>query len=122
MAHYNWQQSDWSHFRYDLSKVQDVLFSIAEKTGLINGKLSHLAENQQTEAMIDLLVEEAIKTSEIEGEYLHRQDVRSSIRNKLGLNQKIIPVRDKRAQGIVELMLDVRNTFKKPITEMQLLE
>lgn len=117
MKTYNWQQPDWPNFQYDLAAVQDVLFSIAEKTGLINGKLSHLAEASQMEAMINLMVDEAIKTSEIEGEYISRPDVRSSIKNQLGLNQDIVRVHDKRAHGIAELMLDVRHTFNQPLTE-----
>ena len=98
------------------------MLAIAEKTGLIRGKLSHLAENLQTEAMINLMVEEAVKTSEIEGEYISRPDVRSSIKNKLGLNQEIVRVHDKRAQGVVELMFDVRKTFKQAITQTKLFD
>ena len=97
-------------------------FLLQKKLGLFSGKLTHLTENLQTEAMINLMVEEAVKTSEIEGEYISRPDVRSSIKNKLGLNQEIIHVHDKRAQGVVELMLDVRNTFKQPITEAKLFD
>lgn len=122
MKTYNWQQPDWPLFQYDLSNIHETLLSIAEKTGLIGGKLTHLTENLQTEAMINLMVEEAVKTSEIEGEYISRPDVRSSIKNKLGLNQELIPVHDKRAQGVVELMFDVRNTFKQPITEAKLFD
>lgn len=119
---YNWQQPDWPHFRYDLSAMHDALFSIAEKTGLIAGKLSHLSQALQTEAMIDLMVEEAVKTSEIEGEYVSRLDVRSSIKNKLGLNKEIVRVQDKLAHGVAELMLDVRDTFKQPMTKSTLFD
>lgn len=122
MKIYNWQQSDWPKFRYDLSMIHDALFAIAEKTGLIQGKLSHLADNLQTEAMINLIVEEAIKTSEIEGEFISRIDVRSSIKNKLGLNPTPIRVHDKRAHGLAELMLDVRTSFKQDLTEEQLFD
>ncbi|MEO8401251.1 MAG: Fic family protein [Gammaproteobacteria bacterium] len=122
MKRYNWQQPDWPHFRYDLANIHETLFSIAEKMGLISGKLSHLAENLQTETMINLMVEEAVKTSAIEGEHISRPDIRSSIKNKLGLNPEIIRVHDKRAQGIAELMLDVRNTFKQPISEEKLFD
>lgn len=120
MTLYNWQQPDWPHFRYDLSGIQEALFSIAEKMGLIAGKLDHLSKSLQTEALIDLMVEEAIKTSRIEGENLNASDVRSSIKNKLGLHEKKIPVKDKRSQGIAELMLDVRKTFKQGLTENKL--
>src|SRR5579872_2096957 len=122
MKTYNWQQADWPHFRYDLSNLYEVLLSISEKMGVINGKLVHLTKNLYTEAMINLMVEEAVKTSEIEGEYISRIDIRSSIKNNLGLNSKNIPVHDKRAQGIAKLMLDVRNTFKKSLTEKKLFD
>ncbi len=117
---YNWQLKDWPHFRYDLSELHKTLLSIAEKTGLIAGKVAHLAESQQTEAMIDLMVDEAVKTSEIEGEYINRPDVRSSIQNQLGLNPEKKPVHDKRAQGIAELILDNHAHFKLPLTQEML--
>jgi len=122
MKTYNWQQPDWPHFHYNLSPIHDTLFSIAEKMGLMNGKLSHLSKNLQTETMINLMVEEAVKTSKIEGEHISRLDVRSSIKNKLGLNSDIVQVHDKRAQGIADLMLDVRDTFKQPLTEEKLFD
>jgi Fic family protein len=53
---------------------------------------------------------------------MSRPDVRSSIKNKLGLNQKKVLIHDKRAQGVVALMFDVRNTFKKPITKAKLFD
>jgi Fic family protein len=122
MKTYNWQQSDWPHFRYDLATIHEPLLSIAEKMGLINGKLAHLTENLQTETLINLMVEEAVKTAEIEGEHISRLDIRSSIKNKLGLNQRMVHVHDKRAQGMAELMLDVRHTFKEPLTETKLFD
>ncbi len=118
---YNWQQPDWTHFRYDLSKTYEVLVAIAEKAGLIQGQMSHLAENLQTEATINRMIDEAIKTSQIEGELLNRSDVRSSIKNKLGLNHPVT-VHDKRAQGVVDLLFDVRQTFQQPLTALKICE
>jgi len=66
------------------------------------------------------MVEEAIKTSEIEGEYISRPDIQSSIKNKLGINQKRVHVHDRRAQGVVDLMFDVRNTFQQPMSKTKL--
>jgi len=122
MNTYNWQQPDWPRFRYDLSGMEESLFLIAEKMGFLNGKVTHLDQSAQTEAIIDLMVEEAVKTSEIEGAYIQRPDIQSSIKNKLGLNPKTVPIHDKRAQGIAELMLDVRDTFKQPLTKKKLFE
>ena len=120
METYNWQQPDWPNFRYDLSTIDEILFSIAEKAGFISGKLTHLEKDLQTEVMINCMVEEAVKTSEIEGEYISRPDIRLSIKNKLGLNPHLVRVHDKRAQGVGELMCDVRDTFKQDLTEEKL--
>lgn len=120
MSLYNWQQPDWPHFRYDLTSVQTHLLSISEKMGLINGKISHFNSQLQMETIINLMVEEAVKTSEIEGDFISRPDIRSSIRNKLGLNPSLIHIHDKRANGIAELMLTTRDTFDQPLDEATL--
>lgn len=122
MNRYNWQMPDWPNFQYSLEAFYDRLLFISEKAGLINGKLLHLEKSLQTEAMINLLVEEAMKTSEIEGEYISRPDVRSSIKNKLGLTQTNLPIQDLRAQGVVEMMFDVRNTYEAPLSDMVLFD
>jgi Fic family protein len=74
----------------------------------------------QIEAIIDIMVAEAIKTSEIEGEYLSRPDVISSIRNNLGLNKIQEAVMDKKSQGAGELMVDVHNTYANSLTKEKL--
>lgn len=71
---------------------------------MVSGVLKSLPEDTKMEAIIDVMVSEAIKTSEIEGEFLSREDVMSSIRNDLGLNRLHEQVIDKRSKGIGELM------------------
>ncbi len=117
---YNWQQKDWPEFKYDLTGVEDVLFALAEKVGQASGLLKGLPESTQTETVIDLMVSEAIKTSEIEGEYLNRRDVVSSIRNNLGLNQHMEQVRDRKAEGAAELMIDVRECYAEALSKEKL--
>ena len=117
---YNWQQPDWLDFKYDITTVLDLLVAFAEETGHISGILKTLPENTQLETTIDIMVSEAMKTSEIEGEYLSRRDVASSIRNKLGLNKKPDVVKDKMAKGAGELIVDVRETFAEPLTKEKL--
>ena len=111
---YNWQQKDWPSFQYKTDVIEDNLFDFAQRTGRISGVLEGLSETEQTEAIINLMVSEAIKTSEIEGEYLSRNDVMSSIRRNIGLNPELPLTKDKRAEGVAELMLAVRNNFSKP--------
>lgn len=117
---YNWQQKDWPNFTYDFHSIEDDLFLFAQKTGHVTGILKALPEDAQQETIIDVMVAEAIKTSEIEGEYLSRKEVMSSIRNNLGLNKKLDPIQDKKAEGIGEMMLDVRNSYKEPLTKAKL--
>ena len=83
---YNWQRKNWPNFRYSLDGLQDLLLRFTEKTGRVDGLLTALPESLQSETIIDLMVSEAIKSSEIEGEMLSRPDVVSSIKNNLGLN------------------------------------
>ncbi|WP_447965615.1 Fic family protein [Nitrospira sp. Ecomares 2.1] len=117
---YNWQQPDWPDFQYDLTTVEDALLAFAEKTGRASGLLSGIPQETQTEAIIEMMVVEALKTSEIEGEYLSRQDVLSSIRKNLGLGQPGEQVRDQRAQGAAALMTDVRTRYAGPLTKATL--
>ena len=119
---YNWQQKDWPNFQYQTKDIEHNLFDFAQRTGRISGVLEGLSETEQTEAIINLMVSEAIKTSEIEGEYLSRNDVMSSIRRNLGLNPELPLTKDKRAEGVAELMLAVRNDFLKPLTSQMLFE
>ncbi len=114
---YNWQQTDWPDFYFDTrDDIEGELLAIAKETSYVDGFLKALPENIQTETLLDIMVAEAIKTSEIEGEYLSRPDVTSSIKNNLGLNTRIAVVYDKKAQGAGELMVTVRNTYADPLT------
>ncbi len=119
---YNWQQKDWLDFKYDVSDIQDILFAFAEKTGHVSGVLKSLPDSTQTETIIDLMVAEAIKTSEIEGEYLSRSDVMSSIRHNLGLDSDKQHFIDQRAKGVADLMVDIRNSFKLLLTKEKLFD
>lgn len=112
---YNWQQKDWRKFQYETTSIEGLLFEFAERTGRISGILEGLPEAMQTETMINMMVSEAIKTSEIEGEYLSRKDVMSSIKRNLGLQTELPQSKDKKAEGISELMIAVRNSFMEPI-------
>ncbi|HMJ45749.1 MAG TPA: Fic family protein [Ferruginibacter sp.] len=116
---YNWQQKDWPRFKYDPSHVEDVIFAFIEENGLVSGLVKGLPENIQLESVIDMMVTEAIKTSEIEGEYLSRQDVVSSIRRNLGL-QESYKIKDKKAAGAGKLIVEVRNSYEDPLTTQTL--
>jgi Fic family protein len=118
--HYNWQQADWPDFRYDLAAVTDGLLAFAAHSGRAGGLLKGLPDDLEAEAVLDLMIAEAIQSSAIEGEVLDRGDVMSSIRNHLGINPTIQPVKNRGAAGAGELMVAVRSTFKEPLSEQML--
>jgi Fic family protein len=118
---YTWQQSDWPEFRYNLSGIEDALFALAERTGHASGLLKGLSADAQTEASIEMMVVEAIKTSAIEGELLSRKDVLSSILKNPGLETGPL-AGDKRAQGAAALMIAARNSFTAPLSDDMLFE
>ncbi len=119
---YNWQQSDWGRFTFSLKEIEDILYVFVEKAGNLKGLLKAMPETSQEEALIEILVSEAIKTSEIENEYLSREDVTSSIRHNLGLFTPNKEVRDIRAKGVGKLMTEVRRTYDQPLSENTLKE
>lgn len=120
MAKYNWQQQDWPDFKYSLHEVEDKLLSFSEKTGRVSGILEALPQETQQDFVVDIILAEAIKTSEIEGEFPNRKDVLSSIRKNLGLHTGPEHIKDKSAIGLGELMIDVRKTFRAPLTQEKL--
>lgn len=99
-----------------------MLFEFAELTGHVRGSFKALPEAAQLETVLDMMVAEATKTSEIKGEYLSRQDIVSSIRNHLGLNQNPAATKDKVAQGAGELMADAHKTYADTLTAEKLFE
>jgi Fic family protein len=119
---YNWQLSDWPKFRYDSMGFQADLYRYAEATGRLAGSFPHLPPELQEQATLELMVAEAIKTSAIEGEFLEREDVMSSIRNNLNLNHPLVLVKDDRAQGIGWMMVDVRQSYKDALSEKTLFQ
>ena len=114
---YNWQQPDWPEFRYELDGVADNLLVFAEHAGRVDGLLEGLPEDLGTEAVLNLMIAEAIESSAIEGETLNRDAVMSSIRNRLGLNLVQQPVKSRMADNAGELMVAVRNGFREPLSQ-----
>ncbi len=113
---YNWQLPGWRNFSYDEKAVEKFILAFAEKAGYVNGVVGTLGESFQLETIIELLVAEAMKTSAIEGEYMNRKDVVSSIKINLGLVDEYA-IKDQRAIGVGKLMVMVRNTYHEPLNK-----
>jgi len=119
---YAWQHQNWPNFNYDLMSIMAEINQFHEKAGRITGIVESLPEGMRMQAILDTMVSEAIKTSEIEGEYISREDVMSSIRNTLGLNADRIHIRDKRANGIGQMMVHVRENYESPLDKTTLFD
>jgi Fic family protein len=113
---YNWQLKGWPDFTYDVVVVQPLILAFAQETGEVHGLFHGLTETLKQETLIQFMLSEAVKTSEIEGEYLSREDVMSSIRNNLGLNDTPVYVKDQRASGVAKLMVEIRDSFQDPLS------
>lgn len=80
---YNWQHKNWPEFKFDSTSIDNELMKFMLKAGELKGIISALPESISTETIIQIMVSEAIKTSEIEGEIIDRIDVLSSIKKIL---------------------------------------
>lgn len=118
---YNWQFKGWPQFSYLLEKVQGLAVSFAEELGLVNGLTTALKEDLKQEMLIEILISEALKTSEIEGEYMSRIDVMSSIKRNLGLKDDT-KISDRRVAGIAALMTNVRRSYKDDLSVQMILD
>lgn len=115
---YNWQLDSWPNFKYSTDNLPPIVIAFAREFGIANGLMTGLNEDLKQVTLIEILIAEAIKTSEIEGEYMSREDVMSSIKKNLGLKDAKI-VSDKRASGIAKLMTTIRqDTMEELSLEM----
>jgi Fic family protein len=119
---YLWQHPDWPNFRYDQQspQIQSSILTFAQESSRIEGAVSQLADTLQFDAYIDIILNEAISTSQIEGESLNRESVRSSIKYYLGLEANGTINRDLKADGIANLMVDVRQSIGRELTHQKL--
>ncbi len=110
-----WQQSDWPDFRYDkrMLEERDTAFRINSER--LAGRFEALPMAYQEDAIIDLMLSEAIKTSAIEGEELDRESVRSSLLSLI-TSDTLPDTSDQKAAGAASLLVDVRKNWQAPLT------
>lgn len=120
LMRYNWQLYDWTKFIYDDAVIDSLCMDFALETGELKGLVDSLSTEIQQETILQFMISEAVKTSEIEGEFFSRQDVMSSIKKNLGITDPFSQIRDKNAQGIGKLMVTVRNSYSEKLTELMI--
>ena len=111
---------DWPHFRWDRARLAEKLAAVRNRQGRLTGRMEEFGFNLRAEANLETLTEEVTKSSEIEGEILNRDQVRSSIARRLGVDIGALTPAERNLEGVVEMMLDVTGKYKEPLTAERL--
>ena len=112
---YIWEHKNWFDFKYDEAALLKPLSGLRVLQGKLLGRVASLDIKLETEAQASVLVEEAVRTAEIEGQKLNRDVVRSSVAVKLGLS-KGVGAYDRNVDGLVDVLLDAVRFHDKPLT------
>lgn len=116
---WNWQRRKWPHFEFNKERFAEYDHQFFEKAGQASGTIHFLAEAEQKQLRVDLMSAEALKTSEIEGEFLSRDSLQSSIRRQFGIQsdfRKVAPAE----QGIAEVMVHLYQNYALPLDDKTL--
>lgn len=120
MTLYIHNKTNWTDFTWDDKKVLWILSETRNLQGKLLGKMESLGFNLQNEALLNTLTLEIVKSSEIEGEILEKDQVRSSIARKLGIDIAGAIASERYIDGIVEMMLDATQQHQLPLTKERL--
>jgi Fic family protein len=120
MTTYIHELPNWPDFTWDSDALAKQLAAVRLRQGQLIGRMQGLGFPQQEEAVLTTLTEEVIKSSEIEGEKLDKNAVRSSLARRLGIDAGALPSADRNVEGVVEMMLDATQKFKHPLTAERL--
>ena len=122
MSIYIHQKKDWPNFKWDSEDIVNLLSEARNLQGRLQGKMEALGFELRNEALLDTLTLDVLKTSEIEGELLNHDQVRSSIARKLGMEIAGSVESDRNVDGVVEMMLDATQNCFKPLTKIRLFD
>ena len=103
--------NDWPNFRWSHERLAAPLAALRHRQGRLIGHMEGLGFRLRAEAVLKTLTEDVVKSSEIEGEVLDREQVRSSIARRLGMDVGAIAPADRNVEGVVEMMLDATQKY-----------
>lgn len=117
---YIWQQDNWPHWRYDQAQLAPLLAQVHRAQGQLLGRMIDLGLNFRDQATLRVLTDDVLKTSEIEGEMLDPDTVRSSIARRLGVDIGALTPADRHVDGVVDMVLDATQKHDAPLTAERL--
>src|ERR1041385_2550147 len=110
----------WPRFNWNRERLAGTLAAVRHRQGRLFGHMAALGFDFRQEAVLQTLTADVLKSSEIEGEKLDAQQVRSSIARRLGMDIGALKAADRHVEGVVEMMLDATRSYKKSLTSERL--
>lgn len=120
MTPYIYNLPNWPRFHWDRERLTEQLSVVRHEQGRLLGRMEALGFKLRQEAVLKTLTEDVLKSSEIEGEQLDAEQVRSSIARRLGMDIGGLKSVDRNVEGIVEMMLDATGHYERPLTAERL--
>ena len=118
---YIWQQTDWPTWSYDATTLSILLANAHQAQGRLLGKMQSLGFGVQQQTSLQVLTDDVLKTSEIEGEFLRPELVRSSVAKRLGIDIGGLSDCDRTVDGIVDIVMDATSNHAQDLSLDRLL-
>jgi len=120
MKRYIYEYEQWPDFYWEHRSISSVFGQVRIKQGLLIGHMNALGFSHKNETVLTSLTMDVVKSSEIEGEFLSYEQVRSSIARRLGINTAGLVNSTRHIDGVVSMLLDATQNYSQPITEKRL--
>ena len=120
MSTYIYELKQWPDFRWDYEVFAERLAVLRHKQGRLLGRMEGFGFNLREASLLQTLTEDVVKSSEIEGERLDTEQVRSSLARRMGMEVAGLKPADRHVDGVVEIMLDATERYQDPLTAERL--
>jgi Fic family protein len=120
MTQYIHELRNWPRFEWNQHGLARQLAAVRHRQGRLIGRMQALGFPLREEAVLETLTEDVLKSSEIEGEILDKDQVRSSVAHRLGMEAAALPSADRHVEGVVEMMLDATQKYRETLSEDRL--
>lgn len=120
LGRYIYERPDWPNLHWDQAGLAGALADVRLRQGRLIGRMEALGLSQRNEAVLGVATQEVVKSSEIEGEVLDSNQVRSSIARRLGIEVAGLIASDRRVDGVVAMALEATQNFAQPLTKARL--
>jgi len=120
MSEYSHELLDWPKFRWSPAALLERLVTVRYNQGRLLGRMENMGFSSRAEAFLSTLTQDVLKSSEIEGEILDREQVRSSVARHLGIDIGALTRADRNVDGVVEMILDATQNYAQPLTKERL--